>query len=223
MNFTRKITVLKGISIIPFLFACIPLVFVYLFLRDIPILNSMFVDYVNSGTSVFFPDLPFYTIVFNFTTSHLIDIIIILNVIASLERTGYHYYVNVCLRRNDNVLCLEPYYLGTYETQEDTSQDLNLIYGLEDGSGILTNESSDDYISNQKSKVTGKKFSNRGYDSSILKTKCNSSNFLYDPYRNNNNFQDYSVYVLINSYLPSIKTQLIPNSYTSFDQKEGIL
>ena len=219
---TRKIAALKRISIIPFLFACIPLVFVYLFLRDIPMLNSMFVDYVNSGLSIFFPDLPYSTIAFNFTTSHLIDIVIILNVIASLERTGYHYYVNVCLKRNYNEHYLEPYYLGTYDSQEDTPQDLKLIYGLEENSEFLLNEQFNGNPFSQKNIVKVNQFNrNSGLSSSTTTINCANSYFLYDLYKNNTIPQDCSFYLSTDSYLPSIIKCLAPTSFNKIHQKEG--
>lgn len=99
MYFTQKIATLKKISIIPFLFASIPFIFLYLFLGDIPYLSSLFIEYVDSGNSIFFPYLTSTPLVFHFTTGHLIDIIIVGNIIAFLQRAGY-YYVNVCLKRN---------------------------------------------------------------------------------------------------------------------------
>lgn len=100
MHSTRKISILKRISIVLFFIACVPITFIYLFLRDILLLNSLFNDYINSGTSLFLPFLPYNNIVFQFSTGHLIDIIIIINIITFIESSGYQYYMNVCLKKN---------------------------------------------------------------------------------------------------------------------------
>ena len=229
MHSSRKITKLKRISIIPFLLGCIPIVFIYLFLRDLPLLNSLFVDYVNSGTSIFFPFLPYSNIVFNFSTSHLIDIIIIINIIGSVERTGYHYYMNVCLKKDYIDLYLESFFLETNETQEELYLNSDLILSLKEDSDTLVNECSGEYTLYQKSRIKANYFSNKsGYNSRIFKMKHKYLNFLYDSnkkytqHKNNYTiYQKFSTNNVKNYHFPSKNNNIFSNFFENFHQEEG--
>jgi len=213
MHSTRNITKKKRIRLISFLFTCIPIAFIFLFLRDIPMLNSLFVNYVNSGTSIFFPFLPYSNIVFNFSTSHLIDIIIIINIIGSIQRTGYYYYMNVILKKSYLEVYSELNFLGTNETQEEPSLNTNLILGLNKNSGTLVNERSAEYVFYQKSKIKANQFSNnRGYYVSRFKIECTNLNTI---------FQKLSTNILINYHLPSKNNKFFSNSFKNFHQEEG--
>ncbi len=141
MIFTQKITKLKKVSIVPFILASIPFAFIYLFLRDIPFLSSLFIDYVDSGNSLFFPTLYSPIIAFQFTTGHLIDIIIVINIVAFLERGGY-YYVNACLKRNYLEMNSELVFLDTQRTREESTLKSDLPLGLKQDTSTIVNEES---------------------------------------------------------------------------------
>jgi hypothetical protein len=169
MYFTQKIAKLKKISIIPILIATVPFAFIYLFLRDIPFLRSLFIDYVDSGNSLFFPFLSSTTIVFQFTTGHLIDILIVGNIIAFLERGGYH-YVNVCLKRNYLVVYSESNYLDFNIPQEEPSVNSELPLCLKrESNPIVNDESSDNFY------TIFKKFFEHGCYHDLVKKKSKSS------------------------------------------------
>jgi len=129
MHSTQKREILKKLLIIAFFFTCIPITIIYVLLRDLSSVSFLINDYFTSGYSLFFPFLPYSNIIVRFSTGHLIDIIIMINIIALLERSGYHYYVNVCLKNN----YLDLQYLNLFFHEADKSQNsripkLNLIF-----------------------------------------------------------------------------------------------
>lgn len=213
MQSSRKITN-KRLTFISLLFGSIPVAFIYLFLRDIPVLNSLFVNYVNSGTSIFFPFLPYTNIVFNFSTSHLIDIIIIINIIGSLERTGYHYYMNVCLKKNYLEVYPELYYLETNEMQEVSYLNTDLILGLKENSGILEDERSGETTFYQESIIKANRLRNNHHE-------CYGSRFKMECTNLNTNFQNFSTNILINYHLPSKNNIIFSNFFENFHQEGG--
>lgn len=219
---TQKISKLERTSIFLVFLACVPVTFMYMFLRDISLLNSFFNDYITSGTSLFFPFLPYTNIVFQFSTGHLIDIIIIINFITFIERGGYQYYVKVCLKKNYLELYSDPYFLETKGTQEESSLNSNLIIDLKDDSGITINESSVEFNFYQKSRINNSQFSSKsGY--------CSSINKLHNSSKKNNRhkinlfiFQNFSTYTLTNYHLPSKNNNFFSHSNENIQQEEGI-
>ena len=132
MRYTQKLFISKNLLILIFFFVCIPITFIYGFLRDIPYLISIFNDYITSGSSIFLPFLPSSNIFwflpdkiqfFPFSSGFLIDIIIIINLVALAERSAYHYFIKVCLEKN-------------YQKSLDVGSN-NQIYDLSQGSVIL--------------------------------------------------------------------------------------
>ncbi len=132
MRYTQKLFISKNLLILIFFFVCIPITFIYGFLRDIPYLISIFNDYITSGSSIFLPFLPSSNIFwflpdkiqfFPFSSGFLIDIIIIINLVALAERSAYHYFIKVCLEEN-------------YQKSLDVGSN-NQIYDLSQGSVIL--------------------------------------------------------------------------------------
>ena len=219
---TQKISKLERTSIFLVFLACVPVTFMYMFLRDISLLNSFFNDYITSGTSLFFPFLPYTNIVFQFSTGHLIDILIIINFITFIERGGYQYYVKVCLKKNYLELYSDPYFLETKGTQEESSLNSNLIIDLKDDSGITINESSVEFNFYQKSRINNSQFSSKsGY--------CSSINKLHNSSKKNNRhkinlfiFQNFSTYTLTNYHLPSKNNNIFSHSNENIQQEEGI-
>jgi hypothetical protein len=190
-----------------------------MFLRDIPLLNSLFNNYVSSSTSLFLPFLSSSNIVFQFSTGHLIDIIIIINIIAFIDRGIYQYYVNV--EKNYLETYLEPYFLETRETQEESSQISNLIIGLKYDSSTTINESSVEFNFYQKGRINNSQFSSKsGYYSSINKLhNCSKKNNRHKI--NLFIFQKFSINTLTNYHLPS-KNNIFSDSNENIQQEEGI-
>lgn len=132
MRYTQKLFISKNLLILIFFFVCIPITFIYGFLRDIHYLISIFNDYITSGSSIFLPFLPSSNIFWflpdkiqfiPFSSGFLIDIIIIINLGALAERSAYHYFIKVCLEEN-------------YQKSLDVGSN-NQIYDLSQGSVIL--------------------------------------------------------------------------------------
>ena len=226
MHSTRKINILKRISVILLFFAYVPITFTYMFLRDISLLNSLFNNYVSSSTSLFLPFLSSSNIVFQFSTGHLIDIIIIINIIAFIDRGIYQYYVNV--EKNYLETYLEPYFLETRETQEESSQISNLIIGLNYDSSTTTNENSVEFNFYQKGRINANNYSSKSGYYSIIKMKQNKLNYLHNSSKINNRykinlfiFQKFSTN-LINYYLPSKNNNIFSDSNENIQQEEGI-
>jgi len=218
----QRISKLERTSIILVFLACVPITFIYMFLRDFALLNSFFNEYITSGTSLFLPFLPYTNIVFHFSTGHLIDIIIIFNIITILERSAYQYYVKVCLEKNYLEIYSDPYFLETKGTQEESSLNSNLIIDLKDDSGITNNESSVEFNFSEKTRISSSQFSSKsGY--------CCSIDELHNSSKKNNRqkinlfiFQKFSTNILTNYRLPSKNNNIFSDSNEYIQQEEGI-
>ena len=218
----QRISKLERTSIILVFLACVPITFIYMFLRDFSLLNSFFNEYITSGTSLFLPFLPYANIVFHFSTGHLIDIIIIFNIITILERSAYQYYVKVCIEKNYLEIYSDPYFLETKGTQEESSLNSNLIIDLKDDSSITNNESSVEFNFCEKTRINNSQFSkNRGY--------CCSIDELHNSSKKNNRhkinlfiFQNFSTNTLTNYHLPSKNNSFFSHSNENIQQEEGI-
>lgn len=225
MNSTKKISLFKRIQLILFFLACVPITIIYLFFRDLTLLNSIFNDYINSSASFFLPFLPNYNIIFEFSTGHLIDIIIIINIIAFIERSGYEYYVNAFLKKNYLEIYAEPYILETEGTLKESSLNSNLILGLKDDSGTIINESSVEFNFYQKSRINTNQFSSKnGYCSSIIKMKQKKLNYLCNSSKKNiqhkntaSIFQKFST----NNHLPSKNNNIFSDFNDNIHRLEG--
>jgi len=228
MNFTQKITKLKKVSIVPFLFASIPFAFIYLFLRDIPFLSSLFIDYVDSGNSLFFPSLYSPIIAFQFTTGHLIDIIIVINIVAFLERGGY-YYVNACLKRNYLEMNSELVFLDTHRTREDSSRNSELPLGLKRDTSTIVNEGPIENNFETKSRI---KINHIGIESGYYRNSNKVKHNQFNSLRNfrkkntlNNNFypsfQYCSTNHIIKYHFPSTNNCISSNSIEIIQKVEG--
>ena len=223
---TQNITTLKNVTILPFLFTCLPIAFIYLFLRDIPLLSSLFSEYINSGTSLFFPFLSSNIIVFQFTIGHLIDIIIVNNIVVLLESGGYHYYMNVCLRGIYSETC----FLEINRTQDESSLKLDSILRIKDESNTLFIESSAEFNFYEKNRIRANYFSSRnGYCSSLIKIKLNNLKYLHKSHKKITQyknyytpFRTYSTSNLVNYHLPSKNNCLFSYSNIYTQQEEGI-
>ncbi|TXT60973.1 MAG: membrane protein of unknown function [Promethearchaeota archaeon] len=98
LNRVKLILVISSISF-SFLFILLLMV-----LKDIPVLSSLIKQYIESGESFFIPSIPSQNLIVciserfpkaNFTLGHLIDLIIIANIILYTEASIYHYIKRV--------------------------------------------------------------------------------------------------------------------------------
>ena len=113
-----------------------------MFLKDIPILSSLYNDYINSGNSIFFPSLPYINLLwflpekhqmFQFSLGHLIDIFIIINLIPCIETGVYHYIKKVCLNEEPLIFVdKDSHYLGSKEMLFGPTQDPDIIFALKE-------------------------------------------------------------------------------------------
>lgn len=96
----HKLKILKIVLILVVIFSYLPSIFIFIYLRDVPILSSVLTDYITSGKSIFIPILPYINILgflpqksqtIQFSLGHLIDIIIIYNIIIYIDSGLYHY------------------------------------------------------------------------------------------------------------------------------------
>ena len=77
-----------------------PVAFMCMFIKDVPVLSSLFDDYILTGKSIFIQILPNINILWflpqdvqitYFSIGHLLDIIIIVNIMFYIETNVYHY------------------------------------------------------------------------------------------------------------------------------------
>lgn len=159
MQDDKKFKKLKVILILIFIFLCIPVTLLYLFLRDISDLSIFFNDYFGSGNSLFIPFLPNVNLLWflpepfsmiHFSFGHLIDIIILINVIGYIQTSIYHYFVKrVCLNGYSQVLMdLNFDSLGSKELIYFTTQDSESLFNHYESLNYLPN-SKDFQIENQ--------------------------------------------------------------------------
>jgi hypothetical protein len=93
-----------------------------------------------------------------------------INIVALLERGGYHYYVNVCLKKEySDLIYLDLYFLESAEKQSLQFPKLNLILRFNNEPDDLFEEEVQEFKSeillksNALSKETNMKFSKKSY------------------------------------------------------------
>jgi hypothetical protein len=226
MNSFRKSNILKKVLLIFFFVASIPITFIYLFIKDLSLFNSLFSEYIISGNSFFLPFFSSNTIIFQFSTGHLIDIIIMTNLILFIERLCYQYYMSVCLKNNYLEIYSEPYAPNGKEPKIGSFPNSNLIINLKDYSDTEIFEKSDEYYFYQESRTDATQLSSKGgYYNSMIKVRSNKPNFLHNHHNQHKNnfsmFHKFSTNILNNYHLPSKKISTFSNPYKYYTQKEG--
>jgi hypothetical protein len=137
----KKFKKLKVILILIFIFLCIPVTLLYLFLRDVSVLSFFFNNYIGSGNSFFIPFLPKINLLWylpkpfsmiSFSLGHLIDIIILINIIGYLQSSIYHYFVKkVYLNEYSQVLMYLNFdSLGSKEQTYFSAQDSECLFNF---------------------------------------------------------------------------------------------
>ncbi|NHJ19412.1 MAG: hypothetical protein EAX91_00610 [Candidatus Lokiarchaeota archaeon] len=230
MNTTQKTTTLKIISIVPFVLASIPIAFVYFFLRDLPLLSSSFVEYVHAGNSIFFPFLSSHTIIFQFTTGHLIDIILVVNFVTLLERIGYYYYQKVCLKRNFLELSSETGFIEFNKIQEELQLNSDFLLNLKGDPNPILNEELLNLKDEKKSRIYANDlFYKKGDYVSITSLKHTFFNSfrrmrkrITHHYKYSSIFLNSSTYCFSTNYSPPfIRNCAFSNPYTNIQKEEG--
>ncbi|MHA2280475.1 MAG: hypothetical protein ACXAC5_06460 [Promethearchaeota archaeon] len=109
--------------------------FIFLLFKNPSGLGTFFKEYLISGKSLFLPFLPYDNILWflpeegqfiHFSTGHLLDIILIINIAGIVEISGHHYFIKVCLNRNYIETCI----LESEGQFCELSQDSDLFFGL---------------------------------------------------------------------------------------------
>ena len=226
MNSFQKSSILKKMLLVFFFVASIPTTFIYLFIKDLSLFNSLISKYITSGNSFFLPFFSYNTIIFQFSTGHLIDIIIMINLIFFIERLGYQYYMSVCVKNNYLELYFEPIAPNSKEPKVGSILNSNLIINLKDNSDNPIFEKSDEYYFYQKSRTDATQLSSKGeYYNSIVKVRNNKPNFLHNHSNQHKNnfsmFHKFSTIIRNNYHLPSKKISTFSNPYKYYTQKEG--
>ncbi|MFX0032609.1 MAG: hypothetical protein ACFE8E_09990 [Candidatus Hodarchaeota archaeon] len=147
MQDDKKFKKLKAVLILIFIFLCIPVTLLYLFLRDISELSIFFSDYFGSGSSIFIPFLPKINLLwflpepFFFSLGHLIDIVILINAIGYIQTSIYHYFVKkVYLNVYSRVLMdLNVDSLGSKELIYFSIQDSEILFNHDNSLNYLPN------------------------------------------------------------------------------------
>jgi len=226
MNSFQKSNILKKMLLVLFLVASIPITFIYFFIKEFSLFNSLFSEYITSGNSIFLPFFSYDNIILYFSTGHLIDIIIMTNLIVFIERICYQYYIVVCLKTNYLELYSDYYAPLDKETKEGSFLNSNLTISLQDYSDTSIFENSDEYSSYLKNRTSPTQLSCKcEYYNNIIRVQYNKPNFLHNhTNQHKNNFSiphKFSINHLINYHLPSKKTSTFSNSYEHYTQKEG--
>ena len=209
-----------------FLVASIPSTFIYFFIKDFSFFNSLFSDYITYGNSIFLPFFSYDTIIFHFSTGHLIDIIIMTNLIVFIERICYQYYIVVCLKTNYLELYSDYYAPLDKETKEGSFLNSNLTINLKGYSDTSIFESSDEYSSYLKNRTNPPQLScNCEYYNNMIRVQYNKPNFLFNhTNQHKNNFSiphKFSINNLINHHLPSKNNSIFSDCYEYYTQEEG--
>jgi len=135
---------MKIICLVALFFMSILVTFILIFINDIPVLSSLFNEYITSGNSFFIPILPYINLlgfipeehqIFQLSLGHLLDIIIIVNIFSSIERSVYQYYTRICLSEQNLIFInMGTYFFEPKENLSSLSQDPNINLNLRDKS-----------------------------------------------------------------------------------------
>lgn len=136
----KKLKKFKSILILVFISSCFLFTFIYMFLKDVPVISSLLNDYFTSGNSIFIPSLP-YTNIFGFlpegyqiqfSLGNLIDIIIIINIYCWIDTGFYHYFKRIFLNGESKIFNeIDSYCLG-FKGKLELYQDPDIVFGFRD-------------------------------------------------------------------------------------------
>ncbi len=161
MHHTQKLDILKKAIVLILFFAYIPITFIFLLYKDTPGLSAFFKEYLTSGKSLFLPFLPYNNILWflpeeyqfiQFSIGHLIDIILIINFVAFVERSGYHYFVKVCLNENYQ----ESFILGSEEQIFNLTRKQDIFFEIREEPRFILEEGFLDITFKKNQRLTEK-------------------------------------------------------------------
>jgi len=216
-----KLKILKIVLILVVFFSYLSSLFIFMCLRDVPVLSSLLTEYIASGKSFFIPILPYINILgfipheshtIQFSLGHLIDIIIIYNIICYIDTGCYHYFKNAFLNEDTKIYFYIS--LGSLGLNDESIDYLeNKSKGEHNKRDFRLNEKIHNFYENLRRKIYTNKFN----QNRILHRK--SKYILYNRYKNlliscyHSNFESFLIFRLINHYhLPKI------NNFADFNK-----
>ncbi|MFX1280677.1 MAG: hypothetical protein ACFFA3_14980 [Promethearchaeota archaeon] len=227
MKSSQKNKILKDLLIIIIFIATIPITLVYMFIKDFSTFNSFIYDYLTSGNSFFFPFIKSDNIIFQFSSGHLIDIIIFINITGIVERLSYQYYMAIILKNNFYDFSTDLYPLEFKGSEEELFPLSDLTINLEECSSIAMNSNTQANCLFKKYRFRSIQLSGKSrYHFSINQMKYHRSclhNYKCDQSKNSySTFKELITNFLLNIYLPS-KNNSISSSFNENNiQKGGI-
>ncbi|MFX1311963.1 MAG: hypothetical protein ACFFHD_05070 [Promethearchaeota archaeon] len=125
----------KILSVLFFIFSCLPIAFIFILLRYIPKTLPLLEAYINSGSSFFIPIIPNINLLpekgqlIGLTLGQLIDIIIMVEIFGFIEISMYHFFKKKYSNEQFNEFgCLGLNYLPRGDLSSQEQEDL---FGLE--------------------------------------------------------------------------------------------
>lgn len=229
MKSSQKNKLLKDLLIIIIFIAIIPITLVYNFIKDFSTFNSFIYDYLTSGHSFFFPFIKSYTIIFpTFSTGHLIDIIIFINITGIVERLSYQYYMTIVLKNDYLDFGTDFYPLEFKDTEEELFLISDLTINLEECSSTNVNSNYQANCLFKKNRFGSTQLPGKSrYHFSINQRKYHR-NYCLHTYICNQSKNSYSTFkelitnFLLNIYLPSKNISISSSFNENYIQKEGI-
>ena len=204
----HKLKILKIVVILVVIFSYLPSLFIFMCLRDVPVYSSLLTEYITSGKSIFIPILPYINILgflphesqtIQFSLGHLIDIIIIYNIICYIDTVFYHYFKNAFLNEDTQIYFYID--LGSLGLNDESRDYLdNKIKGDRNKRDYRLNERIHNLNDNLRRKIYRIKF----IQNRILHRK--NKYILYNRYKNllvscyHSDFESFLIFRLINHY-----------------------
>ncbi|MFX0025215.1 MAG: hypothetical protein ACFE8M_02280 [Candidatus Hermodarchaeota archaeon] len=136
----KKPKKIRSLSVLFFIFLCLPIAFIFILLRFIPQALPLMEAYINSGSSIFIPFIPNINLLpeknqlIGLTLGHLIDIIIIAEILGFIEISIYHLFKKKYFNEQFNEFsCLDLNCLPTGEELYLSVQEREGLFGVEYG------------------------------------------------------------------------------------------
>lgn len=179
---SKKLIKLKVILILGFICLLLPVSLLSMVLKDVPVLSSIFNNYVSSGNSFFIPFLPNVNLlgflpekyqIIQFSFGHLIDIIIIANIFHWILSSIYHYYKKFCLFGEPQLFTrINLFLLSPKGKDYRRPQDSDIVFGLRDNS---RENFIDKFLNAIETKSIGNERTDMSYDNlSIIRFRNNN-------------------------------------------------
>jgi len=211
-----------------FIFSCLPVAFIFIILRYIPVIFSLIEAYVNSGSSFFIPFIPNINLLsflpgkgqtIGLTLGQLFDIIIMVNLLCYIESSIYHFfkkkYLNELLQEISclDLNCLtteEKIYLMSQEQDNQFELENDLFYSL--NSDVINKDLVKTYNENCEEHLSNYFYNHEPYSKfKNCKRLYMKSKFISCYYYKNRVSSLYLLSKIKNSHLKNIHSLLIIN------------